>query len=113
MQLPKNHVEFCNMLYSCIDLSEHDEGATLLSIIQSEKRYKCPVGPDGKTAIPSIEVVEDWLRGLPSACSIPYDAGEVQQILAACGNGHWSDDDYWRFAASRIREFALRPELYK
>lgn len=101
-QLPTSHVQLCNMLHACIDLSAYDEGALLKNIIRSEKNVENV----------TVEVVEDWLRGLPSACTIPFTNSEIREILDSCGNGHWTIDNYWRFAAGRIKEFASFPYLY-
>lgn len=94
--LPKNHTEFCRMIVACVDLSEYPTGTTLRQVICTEK----PGQPF------NISTVEDWLRGLPSACTIPFACFEINRILESCGNGHWSDDDYWRFCASRVLAFA-------
>lgn len=100
--LPRTHIEFCNMLHSCIDLADYEKGQSLKNIIESEK---------GKPL--SITVVEDWLRGLPSACTIPFYDCEIKAILISCGNEHWSVDQYWEFAASRVLEFAMNPKAYQ
>lgn len=100
-KLPTSHAQFCNMLHACIDLSDYPVGSTLKGIIEGEKQKPL-----------TLAVVEDWLRGMPSACSIPCYRDEVEAILKSSGNGHWSDDDYWRFAASRILDFALNPSAY-
>lgn len=102
MALPTSHIELCNMLYYCIDLSDYPKGSTLKGIIESEKM--------GKLSIP---LVEDWLRGLPSACTMPFVDSEIIAILESCGNSGWSIDDYWRFAASRIMDFAKYPNAYR
>ena len=99
--LPKTHIEFCNMLYSCIDF-EYLEESTLLN---------CIICETGKKQI-SEKDVENWLRGLPSACTIPFCDFEIKQILNSCGNENWSISDYWKFASSRVLQFAKKPKLY-
>lgn len=101
-KLPTNQVQLANLIYSCIDLSEHAEGATLKSII---------LGETGKGFM-TVESVESWLRGLPSACTIPFWDNEIIEILESCGNGHWSVDSYWRWCASRVMQFAKHPQAY-
>jgi|APGre2960657373_1045057.scaffolds.fasta_scaffold49755_3 hypothetical protein len=100
-KLPKTHVEFCNMLYCCIDF-EYLGKCSLLDCIISET---------GKNQILEKDV-EKWLRGLPSACTIPFRDFEIYEILKSCGNSQWSIDDYWKFAASRVLQFAKKPKLY-
>lgn len=99
----KNHVDLANLVYSCIDLSERDEGETLLTVILSET--------GGKSL--TVGTVENWLRGLPSVCSIPYWNDEIRLLLDASGNNHWSVDDYWRWSASRVLAFAKYPKAYE
>lgn len=99
--LPKNHHQLADMIYSCIDLSEYD-GCSLKAVIETEKAKNL-----------SLAVVEDWLRGLPSACTIPFINHEIEEILKACGCGHWTIDEYWRWAASRVEAFAKHPKIYK
>lgn len=101
MNLPTNHVGLSEIFANCIDLTDYPEGSTLKATIETEKR-----------APMSLSTVESWLRGLPSACSIPFTCSDIRQILESCGNGHWTDDDYWRFAASRVMAFAQNPKAY-
>lgn len=101
-KLPTSQAEFGNMIYACIDLSEYDEGATLKNIICAEKHvYRL-----------TTNVVEDWLRGLPGACTIPYWDNEILEILESTGNCHWSIDEYWRWAANRVKFFAEYPKAF-
>jgi len=106
--LPKNTVELATLIHSCIDLSEvaHDYGDdyTLQEIIRIEKHV---LGGELTT-----KIVEDWLRGLPSVCTIPFANHEIKQLCESSGNGHWSIDYYWRWAASRVKTFALFPKAY-
>lgn len=90
-----------NVLHSCIDLSEYEEGETLKEIIIRET---------GKNL--SIESVEQWLRGMPSACAIPHDHHTIRELLDTSGREHWSIDGYWRWSASRIMAFAQAPKAY-
>lgn len=99
--LPKNHHQLADMIYHCIELSEYD-GKSLKQVIEQEK---------GKSL--SLAVVEDWLRGSPSACTIPFKNHEIEQILNSSGCGHWSIDNYWRWAASRVEAFAKYPNAIK
>ena len=102
--LPKTHVEFCRMLYSCIDFEYlKDCNYTLQQCIKSEKN----------TNKLTIEVVQDWLQGLPTACTIPFENYRIMQILESCGNAHFSIAEYWRFSASRILAFAVSPKCYE
>lgn len=103
MKLPTSQAQLGELIYSCIDLTDYPEGSTLFSVIKSEKR----------TTHPDIFIVEDWLRGLPSACTIPFTDYEINQILETCGIAHWSVDDYWRWCAFRVLAFALNPNAYK
>lgn len=62
---------------------------TLHACIKAEKRVKRL----------SLSVVEDWLRGLPSACSLPYMNADQEAMCKACGLVGWTSDMYWRYAA--------------
>lgn len=102
--LPQSHIEFCRMLYSYIDFEYLKEcNYTLHECIKSEKNARKL----------TIGIVRDWLQGLPTACTIPFDNHEIQKILESCGNQHWSIDDYWRYSASKVLSFALAPNCYK
>ena len=102
--LPKTHIEFCNMLYDCIDFEYLKEcSCTLAECIKSEKN----------TNKLTIEVVQDWLQGLPTACTIPFQNYRINQILESCGKRYFSIEDYWRFSASRILAFAVSPKCYE
>lgn len=99
--LPKNHHQLADLIYHCINLSEYDN-MTLKEIIETEKNsHLC------------LSVVEDWLRGLPSACTIPFANHEIEELLASSGCGHWTVDNYWRWAAGRVEAFAKNPNAYK
>lgn len=87
------------IILACIDLSGHPEGATLASVLESEK------GKNGKV---DVKAVEDWLRGLASACEIPYYDNEIKEILEDCGKFNWSIDKYWGFAASVVFNHAFK-----
>lgn len=106
-ELPTSIVQMANLIHSCIDLSEvsHNYGHdyTLLEIIKIEKHVIGDL---------TTRIVEDWLRGLPSVCTIPFDNHEIEQLCEASGNSHWSIDDYWRWAASRVKAFALFPKAF-
>lgn len=62
---------------------------TLYACIKAEKQVKRL----------SLSIVEDWLRGLPSACSLPYMDNEQEAMCKACGLVGWNGDMYWRYAA--------------
>lgn len=98
----KSTVHLANYIYSCIDLTEYPEGSTLKEIILTEKGVQ----------VLTDRVVEDWLRGLPTACTIPFMDHEIQILLDKSGNSHWTIDGYWRWCASRVKSFALFPAIY-
>lgn len=87
------------IVLACVDLSNYSEGATLASVLESEK------GKNGKV---DVKAVEDWLRGLASACEIPYYDNEIKEILDDCGKFSWSVDKYWAYAASIIFNHAFK-----
>lgn len=103
--LPKSQVALANMLYRCIDLGDYEENYTLLQIINQET-YNNNEKPL------TAKMVTKWLRGLPSACSIPFADSDIRQILDSAGNKHWSIDDYWNWAGDRILTYAKRPHIY-
>lgn len=98
-----NHHQLANLLHSCIDLSEHPQGTTLLDVIKLEKRCNTITLP----------IVEEWIRGLPSVCTIPFENHEIRSLLDSANLESWSIDDYWRWAASRIEAFAKHPKAYQ
>lgn len=99
MKQGKHHL--ANLLHSCIDMSEYEEGATLKGIIETE--MKKPM---------TLEVVERWLRTVPAACVIPYEDNEIRALLDSSHREHWTIDGYWRWAADRILAFAKAPKAY-
>lgn len=102
MKLGKNSIHYlANLLHSRIDLSGYGEGATLKNIIEAD--MNTPM---------SLSVVEKWLRGTPAACVIPYEDSEIRGLLDCSSRGHWSIDNYWRWAADRIHAFARAPHAY-
>ena len=76
---------------SCIDLSEY-KCKSLHKIIKAEKRV---------TRL-TLAIVQDWLQGLPSACTVEYMNHTQDQVLTACGLVGWSSDMYWRYTAKVI-----------
>lgn len=96
----KSHVHLANMIYHCIKFEVLKE-KTLKEIMTNE------IGENL-----SISNVEKWLRTLPEVCLIPYEDSQIKEILKLSGNIHWSVDDYWKWSASRILNFAKYPKAY-
>jgi len=87
------------IILSCVDLSGYPEGSTLASVLESEK------GKNGKV---DVKAVEDWLRGLASACEIPYYDNQIKELLEDCGKFDWSIDSYWAYAARVVFNHAYK-----
>jgi len=87
------------IILSYIDLSNYPEGATLASVLESEK---------GKNGRVDVKAVEDWLRGLASACEIPYWDNGIKELLEDCGKFKWSIDNYWAYAARVVFNHAYK-----
>lgn len=83
-------------ILSCIDLAEYD-CKDLHDIVKSEKH----------AARLTLKIVEDWLRGLPSAVSLPYMNHDQEQICISCGLIGWTSDMYWRYAAKVILAYKV------
>jgi hypothetical protein len=78
----------------CADQSYLDEGKykTLHACIKAEKRV---------TRLP-LAIVQDWLQGLPTACTVEYMNHAQEQVCIACGLIGWTSDMYWRYAAKTL-----------
>lgn len=96
----KCHTDLANMIYHCIKF-EDLEGKSLKEIMTIEIGEKL-----------SISNVENWLKSLPEICVIPYENSQIKEILKLAGNSHWSVDDYWKWSACRVLDFAKCPKAY-
>ena len=86
-----SNLELTDHVLSFIDLSDY-ECKSLHKIIRTEKR----------AARLTLAIVQDWLQGLPTACTVEFSNYEQEQICIACGLVGWSSDMYWRYAAKVI-----------
>lgn len=79
LQADQSYLTECkyNTLHACI---KHEKGVSRLT----------------------LKIVEDWLRGLPSAVSLPYMNHDQEQICIGCGLIGWTSDMYWRYAAKVV-----------
>lgn len=87
-------------ILSCIDTSEYDQSKfpTLKSIIEVEK---------GSYRLITQDVVEDWLRGLPSSVNLIYSDSDIEALLVEVGSPNLTVDGYWSWCAYHIHHFAI------
>lgn len=50
----------------------------------------------------TLRIVEDWLRGLPTACTVEFMDYEQEQMCKGCGLIGWNSNMYWRYAAKVV-----------
>jgi len=96
-----NPVMLGEYFLSCVDLSDYDrtEYPTLKSIIEAEVGVNGPVNQ---------KAVENWLRGLPSACTIEFSSYEIAELIRRSDKPNYCENLYWSHAAFTIYRHAVR-----
>lgn len=92
--------QLTDIILSNIDISEYIQYGykSLKDIIKAEKRSNKRL---------SATVVEDWLRGMPSACSLPCGDFEQENIMSDCGLIGWTSIMFWRYSAKVIYQYIM------
>lgn len=72
------------------------------SLIANEKRVSL--------GLLSLQVTEDWLRGLPSYVNIPFTNYDQNKILTYFGLCEWTNDMFWLYCARVVRAIKLKHE---
>lgn len=54
----------------------------------------------------TVDIVQDWLMGLPSVLTIPYMNSDQNEIMARLGL-EWTNEDFWYYCAIVARSISV------